>query len=117
MTQVFTVDRDNDLVIGTDGNLSRSAGLEAVLQACEQAAKAQLGEMVLSVDQGVPNFQTVWNGSPNVQQFEGYLRRQLLRVEGVIAIKTLVASASNNVLSYTATIETIYGEGALNGGL
>lgn len=117
MTKVFTVDANNDLVIAGDGNLSISTELEATLQACEHAAKAQLAEMVLAVDQGVPNFQTIWNGAPNVTQFEAYLRRQLLTVVGVTDIVSLETTVSNNILSYTATIATIYGEGAINGGL
>ncbi|MGJ0509067.1 MAG: hypothetical protein ACR652_18490 [Methylocystis sp.] len=115
MTRVFTVDENNDLVIASDGRLSISVELEAVLQACEHAAKAQLTEMVLAVDEGVPNFQTIWSGSPNVLQFEGYLRRQLLRVVGVLDIASLSVTVSNNVLSYTAVIVTEFGQGALNG--
>lgn len=117
MTKVFKVDSNNDLVIAGDGNLAISTGLAATLQACEHAAKAQLSEMVLAVDQGVPNFQTIWNGSPNVTQFEAYLRRQLLAVVGVTDVVTLDTNVSNNVLSYTATISTIYGQGVINGGL
>lgn len=115
MTRVFTVDENNDLLIASDGRLSISADLEAVLQACEQAAKAQLAEMVLAVDQGVPTFQTVWNGAPNVAQFEAYLRRQLQNVEGVREVSALEVSVSDNVLSYTATILTQFGQGAING--
>ena len=115
MTRVFAVDENNDLVIAGNGNLSISTELDAVLQACEHAAKAQLAEMVLAVDEGVPNFQTIWNGSPNVPQFEAYLRRQLQNVTGVIEVTEINTTVSNNVLSYTATIRTIYGQGAING--
>lgn len=117
MTKVFTVDVNNDLVLAGDGNLSISTELKATLQACEHAAKAQLSEMVLAVDQGVPNFQIIWNGSPNVTQFEAYLRRQLLAVVGVTDVVALDTDVSNNILSYTATISTIYGEGVINGGV
>lgn len=117
MTKVFTVDENNDLMLAGNGNLSISTELEATLQACEHAAKAQLAEMVLAADQGVPNFQTIWNGSPNVTQFEAYLRRQLLAVVGVTDVVSLDTNVSNNILSYTATISTIYGQGVINGGL
>lgn len=115
MTRVFTVDRNNDLVIATNGNLSISSGIEAVLQACEQAVKAQLGEMVLAVDEGMPNFQLIWNGSPNIPQFEAYLITTISNVDGVQEVSSVTASASGGILSYTATIKTIYGEGSLNG--
>jgi hypothetical protein len=115
MTRVFTVDENNDLVIANDGRLSISVGLEATLQACEHAAKAQLTEMVLAVDQGVPNFQTIWNGAPNVLQFEAALRRQLLSVVGVRDIASIDVTVSNNILSYTAVIVTELGQGVVNG--
>lgn len=115
MTRVFSVDANNDLFIAGDGRMSISADLEAILQACEHRAKAQLLEMVLAVDQGIPNFQTVWNGAPNVLQFEGALRRELQNVTGVIEVTELNALVSSNKLSYTATIKTPFGTGAING--
>lgn len=115
MTRVFTVDSNNDLIIQGDGLMGLSNGLQATLQACEHAAKAQLGEMVLAVNNGVPNFQTIWQGAPNIAQFEAYLLRELQNVDGVIEVTSLNASASNNILNYNATIRTIYGEGAING--
>lgn len=115
MTRVFTVDENNDLILSGNGNLSISSDLEATLQACEHAAKAQLAEMVLAVDEGVPNFQTIWTGAPNIIQFESYLRRQLLAVVGVRDIVDLTTTLTNNILSYTVTILTIYGEGVING--
>lgn len=115
MSRVFTVDSNNDLVLATNGNLSISSGLQAVMQACEQAAKAQLGEMILAVDEGMPNFDVVWNGAPNIPQFEAYLIARLNSVEGVTEVSEVSASASAGVLTYTATIKTIYGDGVLNG--
>lgn len=113
--RVFTVDKNNDLTLAPDGNLSISADLQAVLFTCEQVAKAQLNEMVLSVDQGMPNFQTVWVGAPNIAQFEAYLAARLQAVTGVQRVIGVEARASNGVLRYTATIQTIYGEGVING--
>jgi hypothetical protein len=115
MTRVFTVDSNNDLIIAGDGNLAISSDLAATLQACEHAAKAQLSEMVLAVDEGIPNFQTVWTGAPSVIQFEAYLRRSLLAVVGVLDIVELTTVVANNILSYNVTIATIYGEGVING--
>ena len=69
MTQTFTSDSLNDITLGSDGNLSISTGLQGVLNACATAAKAQLGEMVLATNKGVPNFQTVWSSRRNIAQF------------------------------------------------
>lgn len=115
MTKTFAVDENNDLYIGNDGNLAIVTGKEAVLQACASAAKAQLGEMLYAVNSGIPNFQTVWVGAPNIQQFEAALRKTLLSVNGVREIKSLVTSLNNDQLQYSAVISTIFGTGAING--
>ena len=115
MSRTLAVDSTNDIFIGGNGSLSVVSGLEATLQAAQQAAQTQLGEMIYAVDQGLPNFTAVWNGAPNLSQFEAYLRRTLLAVDGVTGVPNLTTSAGGGVLSYTATIETIYGPGVLNG--
>lgn len=115
MTQVFAVDSNNDLFINNDGTMAINRNLQAVIQACEHIAKAQLLEMVLDLERGVPNFETIWNGSPNTAQFEAYLRRNLLTVPDVIEIVSLETNVRNNVLEYVAEIRTIYGTGVLNG--
>lgn len=115
MTQVFTTDSNNDLFLNRTGNIAISTDLLATIQACEHIAKAQLLEMVLSQERGIPNFETIWNGRPNVAQFEAYLRTNLLTVDGVTDIVSLETQVSNNVLTYIATIQTIYGLGTVNG--
>lgn len=113
--RVIAADSNNDLYIGPDGSLATATGLEAVMQAAQQAAQTQLGEMMYAVDEGVPNFASVWNGAANIAQFEAYLRRTLLAVDHVTGVADLTISVAANKLSYTATIQTDYGPGALNG--
>jgi len=115
MTQTFSSDENNDLFIATDGNLSISDGLDAVLFACQTAAQAQLGEMVLAIDKGVPNFQTIWRSSGNLAQFEAYLRATLAAVDGVREITQLTTQIVDNSVSYQATIVTNFGAGQING--
>ena len=115
MTRTLAVDSNNDLYIGTDGLLAIATALQATLQAAQQAAQTQLAEMEYAVDQGLPNFAVVWNGSPNISQFDAYLRRALLGVAHVTGIRDLSITRGDNKLSYTATIETDYGPGVLNG--
>ena len=114
MTMTFGVNENNDIFINSSGNLDIQTGIEATLQACAQISKAQLGEMIYEAEAGIPNFQVVWVGVPNLSQFEAYLRTALLSVEGVSNILNLTTNISNNVLSYTAVIQTIYGQGTLN---
>lgn len=111
MTTTFGVNKDNDLYLAGDGNLAVKTGLDAVLQACATATKAQLGEMVLETKLGIPTFQTVWNGTPNYALYSDYLRSTLMQIDGVQEIVMLNLKTNKNVLSYEATIKTIYGTG------
>jgi hypothetical protein len=113
MSLVLAVDGKNDLYVGANGSLATVAGLDAVMQAAQQAAQTQLGEMLYAVDQGVPNFATVWNGAPNVPQFGAFLRRTLLAVENVTGVESVEVTRSGNVLTYVARIQTIYGTGEI----
>jgi hypothetical protein len=115
MTTTLAVDSNNDIYVGPDGALAIASDLHATLQAAQQAAQTQLGELQYAVDQGVPNFAVVWSGSPNLAQFEAYLRRAILSVAHVVGISELSITRAGGALSYTATIETDYGQGALNG--
>lgn len=117
MVKTLAVDSNNDLFIGASANLAVVTGLNATLQTCAHAAKAQLGEMVLAVNRGIPNFQTIWKGAPNFSQFENALRNALRNVNGVIEVLDVEITVTDNILSYTATISTIFGEGVINAGL
>ena len=116
MTRTFSADGNNDLYLGPDGALAIVADKEAVMQAAQQAAQTQLGEMIYAVDQGLPNFGAVWNGAPNLSQFEAYLRRTILAVAHVVGIQSLTITARDNTLFYVAEIETDYGPGVLSNG-
>lgn len=117
----------NDIYLDGDGNISLSVDLQAVLQACSQAAQTLLGEMIYNTDQGIPYFQTLWVGVPNIQQFTGALRAAFLAVPNVVEVVTLFTSQVNNpnlpvnqsqsadILTYTAVIRTIYGSAGLTG--
>ncbi len=115
MTQTLGTDSNNDLYLNSDGNIAVLSGLQAVLAACETATKAQLGEMLLATTQGIPNFQTIWVGSPNYPLFQNYLRRTLLGVSGVQDVTEIEITVRDNVLGYTATIDTAFGLGEANG--
>ena len=83
--------------------------------ACQTASLAQLGEMVLATTSGLPNFQAVWTGAPNLALWRQYLLNTLLGVEGVLAVSDLTVDRTGGVLSYRATIETTFGKTTVNG--
>jgi hypothetical protein len=120
MTQTFGLNANNDIYLDATGNLVILSGQDAVETACGTATKAQLGEMVLQTGLGIPNFQTIWVGAPNLTMFESYLRQTILSVDGVVSITSLsvgtivvqnpTTGLDETNLTYTATIENIYGE-------
>lgn len=116
MVQTFGTNSQNDIYVGRNGSLVVDNGIDAVLQACENATKAQLGEEILTQKNGVPNFQTVWVGNTNFPLFRNYLRDILLGVPGVLEIKDIQITPTGNTLRYTATIVTIYGTGEISNG-
>jgi hypothetical protein len=115
MTQTLAINSNNDIYLGSNGNLVVATGQTGVEQACQTATQAQLGEMILATTSGIPNFQAVWSGTPNLAIWESYLRAAILNVPGVLAVVSLSSSVAKNTLSYTATISSQYGIFELNG--
>lgn len=115
MVKTFGTNDNNDLYLGIDGNIVVLQDLPAIEAACETASLAQLGEMVLATKSGIPNFQTVWVGSPNFPLWQSYLRNTLLGVLGVQDVQSIDIKTQKNILKYTATIVTQFGIGTLNG--
>lgn len=116
MTQTLSVNANNDIYLNKDGNISISRDIDAVLQACQQAAQTILGEMVLQVDQGIPYFETVWSGIPNLQQWTSALRSAWLNVANVVQVESLVTSQQDDKLIYSAIIRTTFGAGGITNG-
>ena len=120
MTTVIAIDANNDLYLDSSNNIAVATGQEAIRQACLTACQTQLGECVLEIGRGLPNFQLIWVGSPNYSAWQSYLVSTLLSVDGVISVKEVTINHQGNVLIYTATIETQFGtlvlSGAVNNG-
>jgi hypothetical protein len=107
----FAVNSNNDLYLDEFGNIAFAFDLTAITQQCQQAAKTLLGEMVYDINNGIPYFQTLWVGTPNIVQYTSALRRAFLAVGGVVEVVSLLTSQSDNTLSYSAAIRTIYDNG------
>ncbi|OWK42205.1 hypothetical protein [Fimbriiglobus ruber] len=108
MVQTFGTNASNDLFLGPDGNLVVLAGIAAVEAACATATKAQLGEMVFATETGVPNFQTLWVGSPEYALWKAAVLSTLQSVPGVTAVTSLNLTVSGSTVSYVAQITTQY---------
>ncbi len=115
MSKSFSINDVNDIYLDKNGNLAISDGLTALIEICKQYMQTILGELVLNTDQGLPYFQAVFTGVPNVQQFVAAGRAALLTVDGVIQVLSFDVTVSDKKLNYIAVIQTIYGEGVVNG--
>ncbi len=115
MTQVIAINNSNDMYIDSTNNIALASGAEAIAQAAKTATLAQLGEMIFFQTQGMPARQVIFVGSPNYALYQAALISAITAISGVIAVTSLVLSASNGILSYTAEIETIYGSTVVNG--
>jgi len=115
MTKSFSINDVNDIYLDNNGNLAISTGLTALIEICKQYMQTRLGELVLNTTTGIPYFQSVFTGVPNIQQFVAAGRAALLSVEGVTQVLSFDVSMTGKTLSYVATIQTIYGQGVVNG--
>ena len=109
----------NDLYLDSDGNISVSYDLQADLEQCAQASKTLLGELIFNTNIGIPYQQAIWIGVPNVQQFNAALRSAFLSIPDVVEVISLLIIQNDakdiNTLNYQAIINTIYGQGEING--
>lgn len=112
--RTFAITASNDMLV-TGRSLSLVSGIDAVLNVCAHAAQAILGEMVFEQQQGMPYFETVWDGSPRTEPFEAAFRARIAQIEGVTGIELLDVAIVGDVMQYSATIATIYGTGQING--
>ena len=109
--RVFAENENNDIYLGPDNKLAINNDLSAVLQAAQAAVEIQKGEALYSQENGMPDDSVVWNGTPNLQQFEFFARKQISNVPGVIDIENFIINTIGDVLRYQVTIKTIYGTG------
>ena len=112
--RVFAENENNDIYLGSDNKLAVNSDLSAVLQSCKAAVEIQKGEALYSQENGMPNDSVIWSGTPNLQQFEFFARKQISNVTGVTDIENFIVTTVDNVLQYQATIKTIYGIGDIN---
>ena len=113
MAQSFSLNSNNDIFMNSSGNIDLSSGINAIVYNCQNATQAQLGEMIFNQNQGLPNFETVWTGTPDIALWQAYLQQTIQNVVGVTTINSLTINSSKNILSYTANIETIYGNATI----
>lgn len=113
-TLTFSINTNNDLYLDQNDNIAMDVDLLAVQDACLGAARTILGEMLFYITQGLPDFQAIWQGVPDVQQFETALMMTLLNIVDVQQVLSIEVAIANNVLTYNAVILTTYGQIEIN---
>lgn len=108
----FLVDSKNDLVL-TSGTFSVVGGLDGALLAAKHYAQTLHSEMIHDMTSGVRMFDTAFN-QPRLALFKNELRSRLMQVPDVVSVSDIDVRVSGENLLYSATIETIYGNGRIN---
>jgi len=109
---MFTLDtnQNNDIYLDKYGNLATVYNKDAIAKICENIIRTQYQEMSLRQDLGIDYLNNVFINSQIGYQFlDASIRKAIKNVQGIKNIKSLNISFLNNVLSYSLTIETIYG--------
>jgi hypothetical protein len=114
MSTIFRIDSNNGFRLD-GGMISRASGIEAVAINCQHEVQTILGEDPFRKEKGMPNFRTVWNGTPDILQFEFFLRKTLLAVQGVDRVSNFKAEVVENILTYSINIETSFGSEIISG--
>lgn len=115
MTIGIGVNTNNDIFLDSIGNLNMVVDLTETMQAAQQAAQAQRGEMQYHLDRGVPSMQVVWSGRPSAAQLRAAIRAELLLVTDVTGVPALNVAFEGDAAVYTADITTTFGPGVING--
>jgi len=110
----FKVDGNRDLVLNSRNNISMNRDLDACLQSCENAVMMILGEDIYNSNEGLPNFELIWNGSPNIPQYKASIISAIKKINNVIDAFNFNYVESNNELTYTITISTTFGIGEIS---
>lgn len=113
--RTISTDLNNDLYVGSDGNLSMSFDVQAAAETAQHFAATLRTEMIHEYDLGIPFFIAAFGSSPSIPQFEAAAKQRILQAPEVTGIRSFETVQSGDVLGYTAVIETTYGAVTING--
>ena len=111
----FQTDNNNGFAVENHQLVLLPSGLEAVRTSVQSEIRVLRGEDRYSTGRGLPNFETIWEGTPDIVQFEVTLRVTVLGVEGVTGFSEFSAVTEGDVLSYRARVSTVFGDFFIQG--
>lgn len=104
---------NNDIYLGNDGNIVILSDAQALAQICKSRVEAQRGEMKYNQKGGMPTRLVAFD-TFNPAQFEAAFKSIIMATSSdILSIPTFSLTFKDNVLSYSAKIETSYGSGTL----
>ena len=83
--KTLAVNQNND-IFTVNGVLVLANDIDAVMQQCARAVKAQVNEMPYSFNRGTNYKEYIFNGHPQWNSFVTNIRNQISNVENVIEI-------------------------------
>lgn len=113
--KTIATNADNDIYLGSDGNIAISTAIQAASETAVHYGKTLRQEMIQEYDRGVPFFIVSFGANANIPQFEAAMKARILQTPEVTAITSFQTTQDGDVLRYTATIETTYGATTING--
>lgn len=116
MSTIFAIDGNNGF-LKSGGTIKLVTQLEAVVINCQHEAQTLRGEDPYRQNKGMPNFKQIWNGTPDVLQFEFFLRQVLGAVADVERLSNFKASVVRGELSYSIDITTPFGTDTVSGSI
>lgn len=111
----ISTNSDNDLYLDVNGNLAITKDINALSDVIKNKILTALGEAQFDVFAGIPYFETVFTDTPLIDLFQASIIETIEKTDGVNRVSDFEYTQNNGVLSYVATVETIYGDIQING--
>lgn len=108
MTTNFAIDSNNGFLV-QENQLVLVNDKESIAINCQTLSQTIQSEEPFFQDVGIEYFETLWEGSANIPDFERSLRDTLNSIEGVVYTNNFLYEIENNTLNYQIDILTIFG--------
>ena len=106
---------DNGDFDTSSGSMELISDLDEVIQTSEQTIRQSKGELKYDKEKGISYFQNAFRDNYNEQLFKAEIRDQLLTVNNVQKVVIIDVSRKEKDLTYSATVDTVFGKGEVRG--
>ena len=113
--KTIAINSNNDIYLDSSNNLAVKTDLNAMGDILVNKAQTNYGELLFNNPKGIDFFNTVFTSPAYPDLFQNQLLNQFEDTEAVERIAGYESKVEKNVYSYTAKIQTQYGEVNLNG--